>query len=89
MNGKAGDLEAAAPKGFSLRKPRRFAPGSFTGLLLLLSNRTGVVEKAPTNASQKRVILSPGWAKNLASARTRPFALSGLRVTSAMDFLTA
>jgi len=30
MNGKAGDLGAAAPRGFSLKKPRRFAPGSFT-----------------------------------------------------------
>jgi hypothetical protein len=30
MNGKAGDLGAAAPRGFSLRKPRRKAPGSFT-----------------------------------------------------------
>ena len=29
-NGKAGDFGVVAPKGFSLRKPRRFAPGSFT-----------------------------------------------------------
>jgi hypothetical protein len=33
MNGKAGDLEAAAPRGFSLKKPRRFAPGSFTEMI--------------------------------------------------------
>ncbi|MBN1975883.1 MAG: right-handed parallel beta-helix repeat-containing protein [Anaerolineae bacterium] len=30
MNGKAGDLGVAALEGFSLRKPRRFAPVSFT-----------------------------------------------------------
>jgi len=34
MNGKAGDLGAAAPRGFSLKKPRRFAPGSFTTVIL-------------------------------------------------------
>ena len=36
VNGKARDLGAAAPEGFSLRKSRRKAPGSFTSFLVAL-----------------------------------------------------